>query len=862
MRQMKKTAVHWMHAVFIGWLVIPPVATPAVRVDRTNVAIVQQDSTGAVWGSGSSRLYRWEENAWQIVSGDAIPVGAALITLTRGPDGAIYCLWRTPPDTHSVTRHQGGSSRQFARFTGPLAIYSRLFADSKGNLWITEQGIHIYRVTPQGKAECIYTMPANQFLEERGPGNNRPRCNPVSAAEDGRGHAWFWSIGLETCANGAALSGILIFNGEKFEHPQITGLPPNHKLSVVAPDDAEHMWLAVVDDQLYRVDINTLAAMPAQAPDPKSFGEVQRIFHANNGTYFVSGSVWQPVPERNANGRLGAMWRLKDGKWKRLLNGLDMLPECFQLPSRPWLATETGLWLGAYGSGPWFIPGGEGEPVLIDWHYDFPLDGSENLVQLADGRLLIVASNWGSVTVKPADLLAGFQSPPEVRTLNPQRPFIQDVRGHILGLLATGDSALSDWDGQRWKEHTLPNGFDPGHFWTFAEDSLQRIWLMSDPFGKSAAIFDPQHETFEVYPGYAQALQAQLPHRENLHLQADFLMVPSFTSDGRICYRDEWSRVRYFDGQKWLRWKRQEIDGSSSIEFDGPPFFDRAGNVAVNIQGKTWESTGAAGWRTTGFEPGLGTDREIQAAHFVPEPPGCEFSNPESIVRDRLGTYWMTHEGQLYRAIAGLCLPQFSTEEHQPFVDSRTLKNVFIDLRGNAFLESYFYVGGIIGEYVIVDARQPLPQTSLAMSVDKSGKVTLHLSAKVKGAAGFTWRMDGGLWSAPTKKSEITLEDLPNGKHRIEAAAIDGHLQISPVPAEATIDIHVDAGKQIRQLIQRLANPDYSVREKAVGALVLQAAPALPFLRAAHEKAGPDQRWWIDAAIQQIEEALSKNRQP
>ena len=29
-----------------------------------------------------------------------------------------------------------------------------------------------------------------------------------------------------------------------------------------------------------------------------------------------------------------------------------------------------------------------------------------------------------------------------------------------------------------------------------------------------------------------------------------------------------------------------------------------------------------------------------------------------------------------------------------------------------------------------------------------------------------------------------------------------------------------------------------------------------------HSKSGPGQRWWIDAAIQQIEEELPKNRKP
>ena len=121
MRQMKKAALHWMYALLIGWLAIPALAAPALEVDRTNIGMIQQDSTGGVWGSGSSRLYRWNENAWQNVTGEGIPAGSALISMTRGLDGAVYCLWRSHREVHTVTRHHGNSSRQFAQFTGPLA---------------------------------------------------------------------------------------------------------------------------------------------------------------------------------------------------------------------------------------------------------------------------------------------------------------------------------------------------------------------------------------------------------------------------------------------------------------------------------------------------------------------------------------------------------------------------------------------------------------------------------------------------------------------------------------------------------------------------------------------------------------------
>ena len=216
-----------------------------------------------------------------------------------------------------------------------------------------------------------------------------------------------------------------------------------------------------------------------------------------------------------------------------MINGLDMLAVFFPSSFRPWLETANGFWLGAYTSGPWFIPAGDkDEPALIDWHYGFPLEGSNGLVQLPDGRLLIVASNWGSVAVKPGDLLGSFQSPPEVRTLNPLRPFIQDSRGHIMGLVATGDTALSDWDGQTWKDHPFPAGFDPTHIGSFAGDSLQRIWLLPDLMGKWVAIFDPQRDTFENYAGYGPAFEAQLPHRDNFHLLGELVEGGVFAPGG------------------------------------------------------------------------------------------------------------------------------------------------------------------------------------------------------------------------------------------------------------------------------------------------------------------------------------------
>ena len=89
---------------------------------------------------------------------------------------------------------------------------------------------------------------------------------------------------------------------------------------------------------------------------------------------------------------------------------------------------------------------------------------------------------------------------------------------------------------------------------------------------------------------------------------------------------------------------------------------------------------------------------------------------------------------------------------------------------GNAFLETYFSAHREIGEYVIVNAHPPLPQTKLRATVEPSGIVKLKFETTVKGKARFTWRADGGDWTAPTENTESAVNWLADGKHVIEAA--------------------------------------------------------------------------------------------
>jgi len=677
--------------------------------------------------------------------------------------------------------------------------------------------------------------------------------NPVYATADGLGRIWFWSGGMVGRNALMTLREILIFDGDSFKPgPQIASESSEGPWAV-EPDGADHMWVAIPNDQLYRVDTKTLISAPVVEPEHEAFRRVQRIFPVGQETFLISNSALR-LPEHGGEGRFSVLWRFREGNWERVVNGIDMVPEVSQDSDRVVVATPEGFWAGANGTGPWFIPSSQGAPLHIDWHHGWPFDKEQAIFQLPDGRLLLIALNQGSIAVKPADLLASFPTPSGIRTLNPVRQFVQDRRGHFWGLLTSAEGALSEWDGNNWKQHSLPEDFSNSRGYNFSADSEDRIWLVIDSCQGPVTVFDSLQGSFATYPDFPTALKAQLPRHPKFSAENSLQLVPSFTVDGRIGYSDPCTKLHYFDGQEWQSWNTQEIARGSRPFSTALAFFDQPGAFAVDFEGTTWEYAAKTGWHVTTFEPGPGPRRALGPPQSLPPPPGCEFTNPESIAHDRLGTYWMTYRSQLYRAIPGLCLPQTSPGEHQPFIDGRAVKVALIDPQGNAFLETYLHSYPGVGEYVIVNARQPLPQTHLQAHVDAGGTIKLHFDATMKGKAWFIWRIDDATWSQPTEGVEATIPGLAEGKHRIEAAAIDERLQIDPKPAVAEVEIHAGNQESLAALIEQLKDPDYSVRDAAVAGLARQPALALPLLQSAREKAAPDQRWWIDAAIQRIKE--------
>ena len=161
----------------------PNLAAQSWRVDTTRLNAWAQDSTGQVWGTGvlmGPDLYRWEGSGWRTVTVDGIAGNYQPSALASGPDGEVYCLGSDAENEHAVTRHKGSTAKVVAHFAGELDKFlPSIFVDPGKNIWITEAGIHIYRITPEGKAECAYTIDYDHRYDANLPKNARLNFDSV-----------------------------------------------------------------------------------------------------------------------------------------------------------------------------------------------------------------------------------------------------------------------------------------------------------------------------------------------------------------------------------------------------------------------------------------------------------------------------------------------------------------------------------------------------------------------------------------------------------------------------------------------------------------------------------------------------------
>lgn len=694
--------------------------------DKTSVRDVVQGADGqllaAIPFSPQSGLFRWTAGRqWQRV---VLPpeVAGEPDALTRLPSGAVVCLWDKGDNTHILTAHRGTFSRVVARFTGFLHS-PRLFGDTAGNVWITGLGGDIYRVSMQvgvkDPAEHVETLADSDYFpgyQKSNFGEDEGRTaglffhDPLFAVPDGHGAMWFWTDRLVGSGNFAALRGVLRWeNGKLIHYGMLAGLP-DQPLNWIAPHDRNHVWVAVDNADLYEVDTESLRGLPVPEPEPQAFRSVQKMFALGSDWYVIAGDSENPRSGTLA----GVLWRLRSGKWQKLLDGIDSQSVSQDSAPRPVLQTAAGLWLGAYGSGAWLLPAGDGLPVHLDWRYGYLLPNTDYLfaLRLGDGGVLGFRGNTTNCVPMQAHLeqLLAHPLSNTVRVLDTDHPLVQGPNGHLWNFVrppgaAKGQAALNEWDGEQWLPHLLPAEANAASVNALAIDSGGRVWLM--PYlgperTPPVYLYDPAAGQWQNHADFQAALLAQMD-RPNFAL-SDI----AFSKDGRVAYRDGNWHLCFFDGQLWHTWTRSDLIPHDRLFAFEPPFFGRDGALMLNIYSdpnrpaadqKSWAWTLADGWHTVPYQ--AGPHDLIVGIGIAPltAPPGCPTPDPNSLVKDNQGVFWLTSGHVVYKATADGSSPAFAPGQATPFSDGRPITGAMTDPEGNTFLLTQ---NGATSEYVLV----------------------------------------------------------------------------------------------------------------------------------------------------------------
>jgi hypothetical protein len=681
--------------------------------------------------------------------------------------------------------------------------------------------------------------------------------------EDAKKRVWFWSNNLDGTYGGAYINGLLFYNGSKIDYLEFGPPVDNMAIGIMANKDASHCWVGMLTNGLYQMDLETFGFTPVPEPTFRAFDSLYGIFSVGPDWYFANGANTMAGPTQLA----GDLWRWTPDKAERILTGLDRSIDYARMLSRPFLATAEGLWIGSpYGG--WFVPVKGGAPIPLDWKIGYPATRVDFIFKVKDGGILLGAFGNGSVQFASMAKQQAIPATGRLKTENIYASYrlAADSRRHLWHVdpRSSRGRVLKEWDGELWKEHPIPAEMNLPNGQELLPDSRSRLWWMEPNPPSRVVIYDPLSTNWSKFDSLKAALQTVAGKPENLPSGSERYGQVTTASDGRLAFYETYAqRLHYFDGKAWTNWSAAEVKENSYEYGPANVFFSSQGRLAFS-QRNTTRELGDKGWKTASYSPPLeNSDRfkyNLSSAIYDPEfrqtyaVTNRNITNP---VWDNDGTVWFAADQQLYRAIPGLCVAQFNAEEWHPFIGVHSVMQALVDPKGKIFLKSPY---ASYGDFYLLEPSDALPHTKIDLKRIAEDSVEATFSAQPASRCWFRWKLDQGPWSKPSMATALRLEDLPSGKHLLLASAINRDLSSDPTPAEAPFVVNLDPGKQIASHIEKLFSGSSSEREKAVTALARQPALALPALQSARSRANADQRWWIDAAIQQVEDSGRKTR--
>ncbi|MDD5199353.1 MAG: hypothetical protein PHC88_06070 [Terrimicrobiaceae bacterium] len=865
-----------------AWLgcVLLALATIGSRAGEERFTSLARDSTGKIWAipaGGTTLAFLDSTGQWIRSSAPSGLADVRAVKLQTLADGAVACLWSAyqAEGKNAVTLHRGSQSELWASFAAPAPSSPGLLGCANGTLVVTGQGNTVVSLRKGEQIASVLKLPDALFIRPATSGADEHSRSyaSVRALEDTKHRIWLWSYALDA-GSAWRLKGLVQLEGNTFRVQEIDGLVADARFSAVTVVGARSWLLPVVGKGLYRLDPRSFSTAEVTPPDGDSFHYIENIFSAGRDWYVLScpppttyDSV-DPGGPRVA-GRVqismslhydpsqstGVLWRKVSKGWERVISGVDYTPR-FGWIERPVLEKNGVLLIGSNGRGPLRVDPDSRHPVIpFNWTQNFPLRDAVAIFPFGTGSYVILASDGStaSSSLRPvfSDFPAGSSAP--FRALS---RLLCDQSGEVWGFGPGG--AFGRWKDGEIVEESRP-GAPAGFVYTFefVEDDKNHGWLMAPNRGP-LAVCDFSTGTWQTYQSLREALVAQLPGGVSLSVPANPFFEPVYSTDHRIAYFDLFGGLSYFDGTGWRSWTVPQI-GESDSTVSGSPFFDRENRLCMPLDGKIYQWSGKNGWQN--FErPAEVPPTTVPWDGAIDLPLDFPVSHPLSVARDRFGVFWFTSgEDTLFKAVAGKCVPMFRVNQPNPLRYQPKFNTVIVDRWGNAFLgKEGFSLGG--RDYVFIKSAVPLPDTKVEyVSVNgDQAEISVGMEGKAGGDIVYSWRIDGGPWSAASADTRVHLDSLSGGQHVFEARAFNAELSPDQTPARTSFFVAISDATRLEALVAVLGHGDTEEREKAAAQLRSFGPAALPALRRLRESAPPDSVWWIDAVIQSIEEAKDR----
>ena len=364
-----------------------------------------------------------------------------------------------------------------------------------------------------------------------------------------------------------------------------------------------------------------------------------------------------------------------------------------------------------------------------------------------------------------------------------------------------------------------------------------------------------------MYASYMAAFLEQPDHRINF-VQLDYDLkywVPVYGPNGKIGVYN-YGTAYYFDGKQWFDCAEGNIFGERAHAIvrnawfvDGGLFtLDSDEGSAQYIDGKGWQGPGDKGEKTSihrlKFEIG-----DHNASSTNPWPAESRSTNePGAIAKDRFGILWLMRDGSLYRSGYDLCLPVFESNAFLPMAQTFSKGDVLIDRKGNT----------LVGDrsYLKIPPKSSPPAFEIKSKTTEKDHVVVVMGEQADSGIRYVARFDGGAWGQASKGPELTIGPLPEGQHEIEIFALDPQLQPSPIPERFSVTISRN-DEIMDSALKDLQSANLDARKAAVESLVARGKDCLRPLRELRKTADAGLQWWIDAAIEKInEDAKQENR--